>query len=62
MNELSEQGIFERPRVSACLNAIEFYTYLCRDWVWECSSLIESRLQAFALHLQTLQTSTSRRV
>ncbi|KEF59861.1 uncharacterized protein A1O9_04709 [Exophiala aquamarina CBS 119918] len=52
MNELDEQGTFHRPHSSACLDAIEFYTYLCRDWVWECSSVIESRLRTFAVHLQ----------
>lgn len=56
MNELEEQGIFQRPRGDVCLDAIEFYTYLCRDWVWECSSLIESRLQAFGAHLRKGQT------
>ncbi|KAJ9606189.1 hypothetical protein H2200_009150 [Cladophialophora chaetospira] len=52
-DELEEQGSFCRTPGGPRLDAIGFYTSLCRDWVWECSSLIESRLRAFASYLQT---------
>lgn len=53
LDEMDEQGTFFPPLAGVHLNAIEFYTSLCRDSVWQCSSLIESRLRNFGSYLQS---------
>jgi hypothetical protein len=50
--ELEEQGTVCRPPGGSCLDVIDFYAGLCRDWVWKCSTLIESRLRTFGSHLE----------
>jgi hypothetical protein len=49
--EMEEQGSYS-THPGQPLDAISFYTSICREWVWQCSSVIEKRLQAFASCLE----------
>jgi hypothetical protein len=51
MDELDEQDTSSCSSGPRSLDPLAFYSSICRDWVWKCSGIVESRLQGFASFL-----------